>query len=408
MQIKEKGGAAEVVPHRGSRRSAGRWLNRNVAGMALASFFSDFSHETATTILPMFLLSIGASAAALGMIEGVADAISSFAKLGAGWLSDKRGVRKPIAVTGYFVTAVATASFGLATSWTHVLAGRVVGWFGRGIRTPVRDALLADSIPSEATGRAFGFERAADTLGAVAGPAVAFLLVGLLNYRQIFLLALVPGLVAVSAFAFLVRERARVVDHQLRFWSSLRDFPRPFRRFLIGVGIFGAGDFAHALLVLRASELLSPSLGLEQAARMVILLYTGHNILYALVSYPIGSLGDRMGKRGLLAAGYLLAAAMSLGFLLATPSIWYLVLLFAAGGTYIAAEDALEKAIAADLLPEEVRGTGFGLLATVNGLGDFLSSIVVGFLWTAISPAAGFLYAAILSVAGGLVILRLR
>jgi MFS family permease len=376
--------------------------------MALASFFSDFSHETATTILPMFLATIGASAAALGIIEGVADATSSFAKLGAGWLSDKRGIRKPIAVTGYFVTAVATASFSLATLWTHALAGRVVGWFGRGIRAPVRDALLVDSIPAEATGRAFGFERAADTLGAVAGPAVAFLLVGLLSYRQIFLLTLVPGLVAVLAFAFLVRERARVVNHKLRFWSSLRGLPRSFRRFLIGVGIFGAGDFAHTLLVLRASELLSPSLGPEQATRMVILLYTGHNILYALVSYPIGSLGDRMGKRGLLAMGYLLAAGMSLGFLLTGPSIWYLALLFAVGGTYIAAEDALERAIAADLLPEDVRGTGFGLLATVNGLGDFLSSAVVGFLWTAISPAAGFFYAAILSVAGALVILRLR
>jgi MFS family permease len=140
---------------------------------------------------------------------------------------------------------------------------------------------------------------------------------------------------------------------------------------------------------------------------MVILLYTGHNILYALASYPIGFLGDRMGKRGLLAMGYLLAAGMSLGFLLPSPPMWYLLLIFAVGGTYLAAEDALERAIAADLLPEEVRGTGYGLLATVNGLGDFLSSVVVGLLWTAISPSAGFLYAAILSVLGGLVILRL-
>jgi len=400
---------AKAVAYREkSRTSVGRWLNRNVAGMALASFFSDFGHEMATAILPMFLVSVGASAAALGIIEGAADAVSSFAKLGAGWLSDKRGLRKPIAVTGYLVTAVATASFGLATSWTHALAGRVVGWFGRGIRGPVRDALLADSIPAEATGRAFGFHRAADTLGAVAGPAVAFLLVGVLSYRQIFLLTLIPGLLSVLAFAFLVRERARGANHALRFWSTMRGLPRSFRRFLVGVGIFGAGDFAHTLLILRASELLSLQTRPEVTATMVVLLYTGHNILYALASYPIGYLSDRMGKRGLLAAGYLLAAGMSLGFLLATPSIWYLVLLFAIGGTYLAAEDTLEGAIAADLLPEEVRGTGYGVLATVNGLGDFLSSVVVGFLWTAISPGAGFLYAAILSVVGGLVIVRLR
>lgn len=396
------------MSHQGGYTPHGRWLNRNVAGMALASFFSDFGHEMATSILPMFLMSIGASAAALGIIEGVADATSSFVKLGAGWFSDKRGVRKPIAVTGYFLTGVAKASFALATSWIHVLAGRVVGWFGRGIRSPVRDALLADSIPAGATGRAFGFHRAADTLGAVSGPAVAFLLVGVLSYRQIFLVTLIPGLLSVFAFAYVVREQPRGINHALRFWSTVRNLPRSFRQFLVGVAIFGLGDFAHTLLLLRASELLSTPLGPEEAARTVILLYMGHNIVYALASYPIGFLGDRIGKGRLLAAGYFFAAMMSLGFLLGTPSIWYLVLLFALGGAYLAAEETLEGAIAADLLPDEVRGTGYGVLATVNGVGDFLSSIVVGFLWTAIAPAAGFLYAAVLGTAGGLLILRLR
>jgi len=396
-------GRSEVVS--GGERG---WLNRNVLGLGLTSFFSDFGHEMATAILPMFLGSLGASAAALGVIEGVADAVSSFVKLGAGWVSDRAGQRKPLVVLGYFLTGVVKATFALATSWWHVLLGRVVGWFGRGIRTPLRDAMLADAVPLEATGRAFGFHRAADTLGAVAGPLTAFLLTRTLTYRRIFLLTLLPGLLSVASIVVLVKETPRAANHGLRFWKTLRGLPKSFRLFLVGVGIFGIGDFAHTLLILRASELLTPSLGQAKAGQLAVLFYVAHNLLYALSSYPIGALGDRFGKRGLLAFGYFLSAIMGLGFVIALPSFWYLVLLFALGGIYLGIEDALEGAIAADLLPEEVRGTGYGVLATVNGVGDFASSVMVGALWAGIGPVAGFGYAALLSAFGAVVILRVR
>jgi len=396
-------------------RSPG-WLNRNVLGMALASFFSDAGHEAATAILPLFLVSIGAPPFALGAIEGVADAVSSFVKLGAGWFSDRIGRRKAIAVTGYTLTGLTTGLFALATAWPHVLLARAAGWFGRGIRGPVRDAMLSESVTPETRGKAFGFHRAGDTLGAITGPVIALALLSLLagreatalTYRQIFWITLIPGLLSALSFALFVKERARPANHNLNLFKTIGDLPARFKVFLIGVGIFGAGDFAHSLLTLRAAQMLTPGMGAVQAGQVAIALYVLHNVLYAGMSFPIGALADRIGKRGLLALGYGVAALMGIGWIVAVPSVWMLGLLFALGGTFIAAEDALEGALAADLLPEEVRGTGYGVLATVNGLGDFLSSIVVGALWTAVNPAAGFAYATVLFVIGAVVIYRVR
>jgi len=397
-------------------RASDGWLNRNVAGMALASFFSDAGHEAATSILPLFLVSIGAPPAALGAIEGVADAVSSFIKLGAGWFSDRIGRRKPIAVAGYALTGLTTGLFALATAWPHVLLARAAGWFGRGIRGPVRDAMLSESVTPETRGRAFGFHRAGDTLGAIVGPAFALALLSLLagreatavTYRQIFWITLIPGLLSTLSFALFVKERARLANHAANLFKTIGGLPTRFKLFLIGVGIFGAGDFAHSLLTLRAAQMLTPEMGAARAGQITLALYVLHNVLYAGMSFPIGALADRIGKRGLLAVGYGVAALMGIGWIVAVPSVWMLGLLFALGGTFIAAEDALEGVLAADLLPEDVRGTGYGVLATVNGLGDFLSSVVVGALWTAVNPAAGFAYATALFFIGAIVIYRVR
>ncbi len=405
--------AAEPSPPRPRK-----WLNRNVVGMGLTSLLSDLGHETATVVLPAFLHTIGASAIALGVIEGVADAVSSFVKLGAGWYSDRIGHRKPITVVGYFLTGVATGTFAFAWSWLFVLVGRVIGWFGRGIRGPLRDAMLSESVSQEDTGKAFGFHRAGDTLGAILGPLLAVLIIGYLGstpsenpswpFRVVFLLTVIPGVGSALAFAFMVKEQRRPANHGLRFWTSLQALPRSYKRFLIGVGIFGLGDFAHTLLILRATELLTPEFGVARAAQFAALLYTARNIFYALASYPIGALSDLVGRRSLLAWGYFASAVMCLGFLLPVASFWYLFALFALAGTYIAVEDALEGATAADLLPPAVRGLGYGVLGTVNGLGDLFSSIIVGLLWTHATSAAGFGYATALSLAGAFVILRMR
>lgn len=396
-----------MTSSRPETENANHWLNRDVLGMGIASFFSDLGHEMATAALPAFLITLGAAPLALGTIEGVSDAVSSSVKLLSGWLSDKTGKRKPIAVLGYFFTAIFTGTLGFTTSWPQVLASRSAAWFGRGIRGPARDALLAESVQPRAYGRAFGFHRAADTLGAVAGPLAAALLIPLFTYRELFWITFVPGVLATAAFAFMVRERMQSPGHGMHFIASIRSLPTRFRIFLVAVGVFGIGDFAHSLLILRATQVLTPTLGAARAAHVAIILYVVHNILYAGFAFPVGALGDRISKRSILAVGYLVGAVMAGILAVHTPGIWVLGLVFVLGGILLAVEDAMEGAIAADLLPGHIRGVGYGALSTMNGIGDFVSSLIVGALWTAVSPSAGFAYAAALMGLGALLMWRI-
>jgi MFS family permease len=242
-----------------------RWLNRNVAGMTLTSFCADAGYEMIIAVLPGFLTAIGVAAAALGWIEGAADALSSFLKLGAGWYSDRIGSRRPVVTFGYFLSGAAMSVFALATSWPLVLAGRLAAWFGKGIRGPLRDAMLSDSTTPETRGRVFGLHRAGDTVGAVLGPLIGVWLLGRLPrpdpsapFRAIFAISLIPGLLSVASMALLVRDKERTKVQAQPFWTALRDLPRPYLRFLGGVGLFGLGDFSHTLLILAATQLLAP------------------------------------------------------------------------------------------------------------------------------------------------------
>lgn len=384
-----------------------RWLTRSVLGIGLTSLFSDMGHEMTTAILPMFLATIGGTAATLGLIEGVADASSSFVKLWMGYYSDRVGKRKPIATVGYMITAL-KGLFAFTTNWYQVLFIRVFAWMGRGARGPVRDALLADSVDSVYYGRAFGFHTTMDTIGAIIGPAIAFALVGIISFRNIFLISFIPGFLSVACFIFLVKEIRKEPNGAIKFWKSISDLPRDFKLFLVSVGIFGLGNFAHTLLILRAIEILTPAYGKLAASSAAIGLYTLHNILYAGFGYPVGVLSDRLGKRALLGLGYFLFALMCLGFIIEPPKLWAMVILFCLAGIYIALVDSMERALAGDLLPENLRGTGYGMMATVNGVGDFVSSFTVGILWAKVSPAVGFAYAGILTLIGGIALFLIR
>jgi MFS family permease len=402
--------------------ATGGWLNRNVVGMGLTSLLSDAGHEMATAVMAGFLTVLGAPVFALGVIEGVSDALSSFVKLGAGWWSDRLGRRKAITTAGYALTGGALALFAVAATWPLVLLGRMVAWFGRGIRGPLRDAMLAESVAPSDRGKAFGFHRAGDTLGAIIGPLMAAGLMFLLQpyaahspsmpFRIIFLLTLVPGLGSAAAFALMVEEKRRAANHGIKFWASVRALPRNFRRFLVGVGVFGAGDFSHTLLILAATQLLTGSYSAVTAAQIAALLYALRNVLYTAASYPVGALSDRFSRRGLLVAGYVLAAGVMLGFIVAfataTSSIVLLAVLFGLAGVFIAVEDALEGVLTADLVPDQsIRGTAYGVMGTVNGVGDFLSSAVVGLLWS-LSPETGFAYAAVAMLFGAVLLYRVR
>jgi MFS family permease len=392
-----------------SSPASNRWLTRGVLGVGLASLFSDWGHEAATSILPAFLASLGAPAVALGVIEGVSDGLASFAKLGGGFIADHPRWRKPTGIVGYFATAITTFAYAFAQSWPAVLALRALGWIGRGSRGPSRDTLLAEYVAPEQMGRAFGFERAMDTIGAVLGPLCATALLATLGLRGILRWTLLPGLAAAFAFAFLVRSgqgnEGQARPAAAKISDRFRQLPAAYWRYLSGVFAHGIGDFAPTLLILRATQILAPQWGTARAAAIAVGLYTFHNFVDAAASYPAGALGDRVGKRGLLAIGYLVGAVGYGGFIFAPAKISVLAVLFGLAGVHHAFQQSLEKSLAAELMSRETRGTGFGVLASANGIGDLVSSVVVGALWSMVSPAAGFLYAAAFAVLGAVLVI---
>jgi len=390
------------------------WLNRNTIGMSLTSFLSDACHEMATSILPGFLSTIGAPPSALGIIEGVSDAISSFTKLLGGWISDKFGHRKILATFGYITTGLSKALFAFASTWHLVFIGRIIAWFGRGFRGPIRDAMLSDSVDEKNRGKAFGFHRAGDTLGAIVGPIIGVWLLSIwqtsqindssVPFRNIFLITLIPGILSVISFSILVKDGERKINQNLKFWLTLKGMPSSFKKYLISVGIFGMGDFAPTFLILAATSLLTPKLGVIKAAQLAGILYIVRNISYALFSFPIGVLSDKIKRTYVLAGGYFIAALTVAGFALAFvynyTNIFFLFLLFTLAGIYIAAEDTLESAITADHIESEKRGIAMGVLGTVNGIGDFFASVLIGFLWTEVAPAYAFLVSSIIMLVG--------
>jgi MFS family permease len=384
--------------------------NPTVLGVGLASLFSDTGHEMATAALPGFLASLGAPAAALGAVEGLADATLSVSKLVGGSLADRPGAdRRHIAAAGYLVTGLGYGSWAFAGSWPAVALGRMVAWSARGVRSPARDALLAGSVPPESFGRAFGVERAGDSIGAVIGPLIAAALISTIAYRPLFLISFLPALAAALSVLLLVREAPRVRDLVHRGEVTLRGLataPGRFRSLLAGVGLYGLGNFSATLLILRATEILTAAgRSSTAAASTAVLLYTAHNAANALAAYPAGALADRFGRRLILVIGVALFAVACALFAFSPTAVPLLAVLFVAVGASTALVETAQGSHAAELLPDALRGRGYGLIGLVDGIGDLVSSVVVGVLWTVTAPAWGFAYAALLSACGAAVLL---
>jgi MFS family permease len=380
-----------------------RWLNSTVLGVALASLASDVGHEMATTAMPALLASLGASSALLGLIEGLADGLSSFAKLFSGLYTDRLRRRKPLAVVGYVVTASGMASFALATQWWHVLLGRVGGWIGRGARTPVRNVLLAEATDPSTYGRAYGFERSMDSAGAIVGPLLAWAIVEAGGVRSVFAWTLVPGVLAALCIALLVKERPHEPQPHARLLTSIKGLPGEFKEYLVGIGLAGIGDFSNTLLILWATQAWTPRLGLAAAASRAMLFYVGYNVVYTITCYVAGMLADRWPKHWVLAIGYSFAVVPAVALLVPGDSVLKFAIVFGFSGLYMGVWETLENTTAATILPPEVRGVGFGVLATVNGIGDFVSSSLVGCLWF-VSPAAAMGLVIVTSLAGAAMI----
>ena len=398
------------------------WLNRTVAGAGITSALGDFCYETTTVILPGFLAVLGIPAAVLGLIEGIADAVASFTKMVSGYIADKLGHRKLLVLVGYGLTPLGQALIALAVGWPLILLGRMVSWFGKGLRGPLRDAIVTQAVAPETRGRAFGFHRAADTLGAVLGPLLGGALLGWAQglhwsdeagpFRLVLWLSVIPGVLAVLAFLTLVKDPEHSPNPALKFFSSLRGLPSRFKRYLGAVGIFGIGDFSHTLLILAATTLLAPSLGVIPAAQVAGLLYVWRNVVQVAVSYPVGVAADRVGHLPVLIAGYVLGALTAgltaLAFWLGIDSIPLLVGIFFVAGLYVAVQEALESTVTAEMVEPDTLALSYGALGTVNGTAKFISSATVGVVWTAVSPVLGFGLAAALMGAGTLALLRVR
>jgi MFS family permease len=380
------------------------WLNRTVLAIGLASLFSDIGHEMATAAMPALLASLGAQPAVLGLIEGLADGLSSFAKLYSGLYSDRLRRRKPLAVAGYFVTAGAMASFALATQWWHVLVGRVVGWIGRGARSPVKNVLLTEATTPETYGRAFGLERAMDSAGAVIGPLLAVVLLAPLGFRWLFVCTLAFGVIAALLIVCMVQEKPHEPGPHKKLWASVQTLPKPFLEYLVGVGVAGVGDFSNTLLILWATQAWTEQFGMMTAASMAMMFYVGFNVIYMVSCWISGLLADQFPKHWVLAIGYSLAVIPAAALLWPGDSLWKFAIVFGFSGVYMGVWETLENATAATMLPKEVRGTGFGVLATVNGIGDFISSALVGCLWQFVSPAAAMIFVMAASLIGAAII----
>jgi MFS family permease len=377
-----------------------RALPRNVWAVSLTSFFMDISSEMVINILPLFLSNVlGVGTGVIGLIEGIAEATASLLKVFSGWLSDRLRARKWLAVTGYGISAVVKPFFYFASSWTTVLAVRWADRVGKGIRTAPRDALVADSIDERQRGLAFGFHRAADTGGAVVGLLIALLVVwaaqsaavelGRSTFQIVVLVSLVPAVLAVLSLALGARD-VPVTSKRERPAITLRGLGRPFLTFLVIAGLFDLGNSSDAFLVLRAQE---RGLSVPGILGMLVTF----NLVYSLVSVPAGALSDRVGRRKVIIGGWLAYAAIYLGFALARVG-WQVSVLYALYGAYYGLAYGTTKAMVADLVPAELRGTAYGTYNATMGLLDLPASLIAGLLWQALGPSVPFLFGAALAL----------
>ncbi len=374
-----------------------RWLTPGVIGIGIASFLADLGHEVPTSLLPSFLVAtLGAPAATLGLIEGLANGAAGAARLVGGALADDPGTRRTVATGGYVGTALLAALIGTVGAVWQAGALRVGAWVSRGLRVPPRNALLADITSPAEYGRAYGFERMMDNLGAVAGPLLALVLMAAVGTRSAILLSVIPGLLAAGAIVYAIKHIPRPVTRQrqpirLQLGPVLQG---RLGRLMLGVAAFELGNVAATLLILRVTALLESSRGPGLAARLALGLYVAYNVAAAVTSVPAGRAGDRRGALSVLAFGVAFFLLAYLGFAVSQPNLTLLAFAFVAAGVGIGCIETAQHASVATLAPAEVRGSAFGVLAGIQGFGNLAASAIAGLLWSLASGSVAFLYLA--------------
>lgn len=386
-------------------------LPRNVLALSLVSFLNDTSSEIIYPLLPTFLfLALGASPFAIGAIEGAAESAASLLKLFSGYVSDRFQKRKIFVLSGYALASVVRPLLIFVTSWQQVLLVRLSDRVGKGIRGAPRDAMLAMAVPPAKRGLAFGFNRSADHLGAVFGPVIASLLLyfyavdsqnpTIEEYKQVFLVASVPVILGLLVIIFLVKEQKIERTETAKINLSLAGFDGNFKRFLVVIALFTLSNSSDAFLLLRAQQS-----GISTA--MLPLLWMALHISKVVSSLIGGSLSDKIGRKKLIFSGWILYALVYAGFAYvdSAAEAWALFIVY---GVYFGLSEGAEKALVADLVPAEKRGTAFGLYNLAFGITVFPASLLIGGLWEAVSPTAAFLVSAFISVCAALLLLTVK
>jgi MFS family permease len=378
-----------------------RQLPRTVIALTAVSLLTDASSEMIFPLLPLFLSSVlGASATALGAIEGAAESVAAFLKLASGAWSDRLTRRKPLVVVGYTLASIARPLIGLAQGVWQIGALRVTDRIGKGIRTSPRDALIADAVAPSQRGAAFGLHRAGDHLGAVIGPLIAFVLLQFLglSLRTVFLLAAIPAALAVAVLVLAVREQATNRSANASLGLKRREgLGTPFWKYLSVLLLFSLGNASDAFLLLRASAL-------GVAAAHIPLLWAAHHVVKALANLRGGALSDRVGRRPLIIAGWAVYAVVYLAFAQADAA-WHAWALFLGYGLYFGLTEGVEKAFVADLVPDRLRGTAFGWFNFTLGLAALPASLIFGALWDTRGAATAFGVAAVLAATASILLL---
>jgi MFS family permease len=376
-------------------------LSRTTFLFTFASLFSDISTEMLYPVLPVFLTqTLGAGGSIVGLIDGFAQAAQNIVQGFSGTLADRLQRRKPIALAGYFLSAIGKPLMGLASAWQMVFGARLLDRLGSGARSAPRDALIAGSVDEANRGRAFGLEGVGDNAGAFFGPLLAlFLLYGLhVGIRSIFYLAVIPGLLAFVLVLF-VKEQRATVTAEAKIGVGPRQLPLDYWKYLVVIALFGLGNSSNAFLILRTQDI-------DASLDQTILIYAGFNLVATLISYPAGSMIDRWGGKNVLLGAFVIFLIVYLGFA-STQNIALIAALFAFYGLYQGIFRAAGKTMAASLVPEELRASGVGWYNTTVGLLQLVASVVAGVLWDRVGHTAVFYYGAIFAAVGSVALVLL-
>lgn len=373
-------------------------FNRNILSTGLTSFLTDTSVKMVYSVMPMFLLSIGASKTSLSLIEGIAESTAALVKTLSGFWSDKIGKNKPFMLIGYGISALVIPLYSFVVSPMQVLYLRFIERFGKGIRTAPRDSLIAGSVTNGETGKSFGLQKAMDNSGAIAGPLAAFaiLIFSPGNYRLIFLLAGIPAILGIFVIIFGIKE-ARKSEESLFKKFHFKDFPRKFYLFLAIIFIFTLGNSTDALLMVKANEV-----GVKVA--FIPLVYLITSIVSVSLAIPLGSLSDKIGKEKILVAGFLIYAIVYYGFGV-TGSVGAIVALFALYGLYSAATDGIQKAFISDIIDNNKQGTGLGIYNALLGITLLPASLIAGILYDKVNSHIPFYFGAATAIISAILML---